>query len=86
MRPDGSDLQNVTDNPATDMWASWSSAGRIAFMSNRDGNNDIYVMNADGSAVQRLTNGAGKNSYPCGRRTENGSRIAQTVRANGRST
>jgi len=28
---------------------------RIAFMSNRDGNNEIYVMNKDGSGVRRLT-------------------------------
>ena len=28
---------------------------RIAFSSNRDGNNEIYVMNADGSNVRRLT-------------------------------
>jgi hypothetical protein len=30
-------------------------SGRIAFASNRDGNNDIYSMNADGSGVVRLT-------------------------------
>jgi TolB protein len=29
--------------------------GRIAFASNRDGNNEIYSMNADGSGVVRLT-------------------------------
>ncbi len=29
--------------------------GRIAFVSNRDGSNDIYSMNADGSGVVRLT-------------------------------
>ena len=29
---------------------------RIAFMSNRDGNTEIYVMNRDGSDVRRLTN------------------------------
>jgi len=32
-----------------------SLAGKIAFTSNRDGNNEIYVMNADGSGVTRLT-------------------------------
>jgi len=30
--------------------------GRIAFESNRDGNNEIYVMNPDGSVQQNLTN------------------------------
>ena len=31
-------------------------AGRIAFASNRDGNDEIYVMNADGARLVRLTN------------------------------
>src|SRR5205809_374376 len=31
------------------------TAPRIAFTSNRDGNDEIYVMNADGSAPTRLT-------------------------------
>ena len=30
--------------------------GRIAFESNRDGNSDIYVINADGTELRRLTN------------------------------
>ena len=30
-------------------------AGKIAFYSERDGNGEIYVMNADGSAPTRLT-------------------------------
>jgi len=33
-----------------------ASAGRIAFVSYRDGYNNIYVMNPDGSGVTRLTN------------------------------
>ena len=33
-----------------------SPDGRIAFYSNRDGNNEIYAMNADGSGLARLTN------------------------------
>ena len=40
--------------PARD--ATWSAdGGRIAFMSERDGNPEIYVMKADGSAQTRLT-------------------------------
>ncbi|MCD6291570.1 MAG: PD40 domain-containing protein [Anaerolineae bacterium] len=36
---------------------SWSPDGkRIAFVSDRDGNHEIYVMNADGSDQRRLTN------------------------------
>ena len=35
---------------------SWSPDGRkIAFMSNRDGNDDIFVVNADGSGLRNLT-------------------------------
>ena len=46
---------------------AWSPDGqKIAFTSNRDGGGndwDIYVMNADGSDIARLTDGAG-NEYP----------------------
>ena len=35
---------------------AWSPDGsRIAFMSNRDGNPDIYTMNPDGSDAKQLT-------------------------------
>jgi Tol biopolymer transport system component len=47
---------NLTNNPADDARPAWSRDGsRIAFMSNRDGNYEIYVMNADGSDPLRLT-------------------------------
>ncbi len=36
---------------------AWSPDGtKLAFMSNRDGNNEIYVVNRDGSGLRRLTN------------------------------
>lgn len=38
--------------------------GKIAFTSNRDGNNEIYIMDADGSNQTRLTNDPGSDSYP----------------------
>jgi TolB protein len=37
---------------------------RIAFMSNRDGNWEIYVMNIDGSDVERLTDNAAHDGLP----------------------
>ena len=45
--------------------AAWSADGRrIAFMSERDGNAEIYVMNADGSGQTRLTNDPGFDADP----------------------
>lgn len=32
------------------------SAGQIVFVSDRDGNNEIYLMNADGTGLTNLTN------------------------------
>lgn len=39
-------------------------SGRIAFHSDRDGEIDIYTMNADGSDVQRLTDAPGRDFEP----------------------
>ncbi len=38
--------------------------GKIAFVSNRDGNNEIYVMNADGTEPIRLTNNTFSDTNP----------------------
>jgi len=38
--------------------------GKIAFQSNRDGNEEIYVMNADGSKQTRLTNNPALDAGP----------------------
>jgi Tol biopolymer transport system component len=38
--------------------------GRIAFVSDRDGDPEIYVINADGSGVARLTNSPGGDYHP----------------------
>ena len=42
-----------------------AAAGRIAFVSDRDGNREIYVMNADGSDQTRLTHSAADDGSPC---------------------
>ncbi|MEO5939062.1 MAG: hypothetical protein ABIQ43_08640 [Sphingomonas sp.] len=48
-----------------DFSSSWSPDGRrLAFVSRRDGNNEIYVMNADGSDLKRLTNAVSRESGP----------------------
>ena len=38
--------------------------GKIAFVSDRDGNAEIYLMNADGSGQTRLTNNSVRDDYP----------------------
>lgn len=48
--------------------------GEVAFQSNRDGNFEIYVMNADGSAQQRLTQHPANDIAPAW--SPDGSRIA----------
>jgi serine/threonine protein kinase/Tol biopolymer transport system component len=46
----------------------WSPDGaHIAFISDRDGNPEIYVMNSDGSGQTRLTNNTGYDSSPAWR-------------------
>ncbi len=56
IRPDGSGLENLTDDPADDENFDWSPDGsQIVFESNRSGNHELYLMNADGSHARRLT-------------------------------
>jgi Tol biopolymer transport system component len=71
MNPDGSEQTRLTNGPATEFCPAWSPDGkRIAFVSlagkagndwassiNGNFNGDVYVMDADGSNVTRLTNG-----------------------------
>ncbi len=58
MNADGSgDATRLTDNPGKDGDPAWSPDGtKIAFETDRHGEHfEIYVMNADGSELQRLT-------------------------------
>lgn len=62
MAADGSGRRRLVENA---MWVSWSGDGKkLAFGSPRDGNPDIYAINADGSQITRLTNHADKDQHP----------------------
>ena len=51
--------KNLTNNPAEDWYPLWSPDGnRIAFISERTGSAQIFVMNLDGSNMMQLTNDA----------------------------
>jgi TolB protein len=61
---------------------AWSADGkRVAFASNRAGNMEIYVANADGSDVRRLTNSNASDTAPCWSPT--GSELAFTSNRTG---
>ena len=54
---DGTQETRLTEDPAVDREPAWSPAGdQIVFVSDRDGNSEIYVMDVDGSNPVRLTN------------------------------
>ena len=61
---DGRVLARLTDNPADEAPAVSPDGKRIAFMSTRDGSWDIYVVNADGSGLTRLTADADIDGLP----------------------
>lgn len=62
--PDGARLVQLTSNGSNHL-PTWSADGRkIAFVSDRNGTNDIWIMNADGSGQMRVTTLAGEESHP----------------------
>ena len=75
MNADGSGLRNLTSGAGRESDPAWSPDGapggrRIAFASDRDGNDEIYVMTVsdgtatDGSGLTRLTNDPGDDVHP----------------------
>ena len=74
----GGEAVNVTlDSESNDAFPDFSPDGRrLVFRSMRDGNAEIYVMNADGTGVQRLTHHAATDTMPAF--SSGGDRIAFT--------
>jgi Tol biopolymer transport system component len=72
MNADGTNMTQLTSDPRTgnvirfeNIHSAWSPDGtRIAFSSNRDENYGIYVMNADGSNIRKLTSDSGNDVSP----------------------
>ncbi|MYN67262.1 MAG: hypothetical protein F4X11_19905 [Acidobacteria bacterium] len=74
----GGEAVNVTlDSGSNDAFPDFSPDGRrLVFRSMRDGNAEIYVMNADGTGVQRLTHHEATDTMPAF--SSGGDRIAFT--------
>jgi hypothetical protein len=69
--------ERITNAPGDDRSGSWSPDGsRIVFDSTRDGNTEIYAVDADGSNSARLTEGQAEDWSPSW--SPDGSRIAFT--------
>jgi TolB protein len=71
--------QGMLDNPTKGIGGNYNpeyspDGTRIAFWSTRDGNNELYVVNRDGSGLRRLTNTLVSESSPTW--APNGNRIA----------
>ncbi|MGE5074057.1 MAG: TolB family protein [Anaerolineae bacterium] len=65
MKPDGTELRQLTASEGDNTSPSWSGDGKqIYFVSTRDGNSEIYVMSADGSAQTNLTRDSHEDRMP----------------------
>ncbi|HEU5255848.1 MAG TPA: hypothetical protein VFU28_07660 [Vicinamibacterales bacterium] len=79
MKPDGTDVKQLTNTPGTDGHANWTSDGRrIFFMSTRTGFKDeremydnspqpyaqVFIMDVDGTHVRQLTESRWEDSMP----------------------
>jgi len=59
------DLVRLTESPGYDAECAYSPDGKqIVFCSDRDGDPDLYIMQADGSQLRQLTNTAGYDGGP----------------------
>jgi len=63
-RPDGSDIRQLTKTPGYDAETTVSRSGNLVFTSMRDGDLDIYTMDANGRRVRRLTTELGYDGGP----------------------
>jgi TolB protein len=85
MRPDGSELTNLTNNSANDINPFWSPDGRrIAFESDRNGSVQIFLMDAGGSKITQLTDGEADHMFRSANPwSPDGNKLLYTERAPG---
>ena len=68
MNADGSDQRPITDDMIFEGGAVWSSGGtHVAYVSNIEGSWQVYVMQADGSNLRRVTDGEANYLLPAWR-------------------
>ena len=66
MDSDGSNPINISQSAANERDPAWAgNSTHIAFTSDSAGNDDIYVMLADGRDVQQITSHSASDSRPC---------------------
>jgi Tol biopolymer transport system component len=62
---DAGQIKRMTDNPSTDIQPAWEPGlQRVSFTTNRDSQNEIYLMNADGTNPVDLTNNPADDQQP----------------------
>ena len=75
MDPDGSGVQQLTFGPGNDLWPDLSRNGqRVAFTSNRSGNNEIYVLDLRTGALTNVSQSSADDNWP--RWSPNGHEVA----------
>jgi eukaryotic-like serine/threonine-protein kinase len=64
VKPDGSGLRKITDDPAKDRNPTWSPDGtRIVFYSDRSGRYELWSIDVEGSDLQQITNTSGRTVW-----------------------
>lgn len=65
MNDDGTQQVQLTPTNTLNVMPQWTDTGdQIVFMSSRDSNDEIYLMNADGSGATRVTNNPAADRTP----------------------
>src|SRR5204862_6375179 len=78
-------LRRLTEGDVRETDPMWSpNASRIAFVSDRDGGLNVYVMSSSGAELRRVTDGRGLNWSPGW--SADGSRITFTSNRDGKTS